>query len=47
VDAGAVNVLYGAGVGLRANGNQLWHQNSTGIADVAEFDEDFGISLPT
>ena len=32
--AGAVNVIYGAGVGLRATGNQLWHQNSTNVADA-------------
>jgi hypothetical protein len=45
--AGAVNVFYGAGVGLRANGNQLWHQDSTGIADAAEDGDAFGESLPT
>jgi FG-GAP repeat protein len=43
--AGAVNVLYGSGVGLRANGNRLWHQNSTGIADAAEAFDRFGSSL--
>jgi hypothetical protein len=45
--AGAVNAIYGAGVGLRANGNQLWHQDSTGIADEAETGDFFGDSLPT
>jgi disulfide bond formation protein DsbB len=44
-DAGAVNVLYGAGVGLRANGNQLWHQNSPEIADAANASDLFGFSL--
>jgi hypothetical protein len=44
-NAGAVNVIYGAGVGLRANDNQLRHQNSTGIADAAEFSDNFGSSL--
>ena len=36
VDAGAVNVLYGSAGGLTAAGNQLWHQDSPGILDVAE-----------
>jgi FG-GAP repeat len=40
--AGAVNVLYGAGVGLRADGNQLWHQDSPGIVDTAEEGDTFG-----
>jgi hypothetical protein len=46
-DAGAVSVLYGAGIGLRATGNQLWHQDSAGIADTAEIADQFGFSLPT
>ena len=41
--AGAVNVLYGSRTnGLSAAGNQLWHQNSTGVADVAEDSDQFG-----
>jgi FG-GAP repeat protein len=45
-DAGAINVFYGgAGVGLSAFGNKLWHQNSGGIADSAEADDDFGYAL--
>jgi hypothetical protein len=44
--AGAVNVLYGAGVGLRATGNQFWHQDSTGIADTAQGVDRFGFALP-
>jgi FG-GAP repeat len=44
-DAGAVNVLYGSELGLRADGNQLWYQDSTGIADTAEGFDSFGASL--
>jgi hypothetical protein len=43
--AGAVNVFYGSGIGLRANGNQLWHQDSSGIEDVAEAGDSLGSSL--
>ena len=43
VDAGAVNAIYGAGVGLRADGNQFWHQNSAGIGDVAGPSDLFGV----
>ncbi len=42
VDAGAVNVLYGSPSGLTAAGNQLWHQNSPGIAGTAERFDRFG-----
>jgi hypothetical protein len=42
VDAGAVNVLYGSASGLTAAGNQLWHQNSPGIAGTAEPFDRFG-----
>jgi hypothetical protein len=41
VDAGAVNVLYGTATGLSATGNQLWHQNSAGVLDVAEDSDHF------
>jgi hypothetical protein len=41
-NAGAVSVLYGSGPGLKATGNQLWTQNSAGIGDVAELDDQFG-----
>jgi len=44
--AGAVNVLYGAGVGLTADGNQLWHQNRAGVLGVAEPGDLFGWALP-
>jgi hypothetical protein len=44
-DAGSVNVLYGSASGLTAAGDQLWSQNSLGIADVAEDLDRFGASL--
>jgi hypothetical protein len=44
-EAGAVNVLYGVSTGLAATGNQFWHQNSSGIADVAEAQDHFGSAL--
>jgi FG-GAP repeat len=43
--AGAVNVLYGSSSGLTAGGNQLWTQNSPGIADKSEAVDEFGLSL--
>jgi len=47
-NAGAVNVIYGSTFGLhRSAGNpdQIWHQNSFGIMDIAEFGDAFGDSL--
>ncbi len=41
---GAVNVLYGRSTGLSAHGDQLWHQDVTGVDDEAEFDF-FGAAL--
>ncbi len=35
-NAGAVNVIYGSPAGLTSAGNQLWHQDSPGIASSAE-----------
>jgi hypothetical protein len=43
--AGAVHVLYGGPSGLTAGGDQLWHQNVSGIADKAEQIDFFGWSL--
>jgi hypothetical protein len=45
IHAGAVNVIYGSPTGLSEVGNQFWHQNSAGIADVAETDDRFGMFL--
>jgi len=44
-DAGVVQVVYGALGGLSVAGNQLWSQDSSGIAGVAESGDDFGFSL--
>jgi hypothetical protein len=46
-NAGAVQVLYGAGGGLTATGDQLWHQDSAGIEDGAEQNDWFGQTLAT
>lgn len=45
VDAGAVQILYGSSAGLRAVDNQLWQQDSTGLADSAEANDHFGQDL--
>ena len=44
-DAGAVAVLYGSTNCLRSTGNQIWHQDSQGIADIAEEGDEFGAAL--
>ena len=44
-DAGSINILYGSPNGLSATGNQLWHQNTTGILGVSEQGDRFGHSL--
>jgi len=41
-DGGAVQVLYGTSTGIKAAGNQFWHQNSAGIKDAAEINDFFG-----
>jgi hypothetical protein len=42
---GAVSVIYGSPSGLTAKGNQLWTQDSAGIAGRAEREDAFGHSL--
>jgi hypothetical protein len=45
-DAGAVHVLYGSAVKkLNAGRDQIWSQNSGGVADSAEIDDVMGVSL--
>ncbi len=46
-DTGAANVLYGGASGLSATGNQFWHQNTTGVLEVAEPSDHFGLALAT
>ena len=43
--AGVVNVLYGTSSGLSRGGNQLWSQDSPGVADHTEDFDVFGSAL--
>lgn len=43
--AGAVNVIYGSSYGIQRSGNQLWHQDKSGIEEDCETDDRFGSSL--
>lgn len=43
--AGAVNVLYGFGLGLETASSQYFTQNTWGVEGVAETDDWFGLSL--
>ncbi len=45
VVAGAANVLYGSSAGLSAGGDQIWHQDTSGVLGVAESGDLFAISL--
>lgn len=45
-DSGSLNVLFGfLGVGLTSIGNQIWHQNTTGVPGAQEDGDGFGSSL--
>ncbi len=44
-NAGAVSVIYGSIDGLTAAGDQIWHQNSPGIAGGSSNGDNFGYSL--
>ena len=46
-DAGTVHVIYGAEGGLNADGNQVWSQETPGIAGAPESGDVFGNSLAT
>jgi hypothetical protein len=43
--AGAVNVIYGSEIGLSTTGNQYWHQDVSGVLEVAEAEDQFGYAL--
>jgi FG-GAP repeat len=43
--AGVVNVLFGSADGIKAAGDQLWHQNVDGVKDSAETFDRWGSSL--
>ncbi len=45
VDAGAVEVIYGAADGLDSGARQFWHQDATDVQNVAETGDHFGFSL--
>jgi hypothetical protein len=46
-DAGGVAILYGSSAGLQAEApdDQFWTQDSRGVEDLAEIDDEFGWSL--
>jgi hypothetical protein len=44
-NAGAVAVIFGRAGGLSATNNQFWNQDTPGIADTAEFGDQFGSAL--
>jgi hypothetical protein len=44
-DAGAVNVIYGTVSGLDDPGDQFWHQDSTGINNEAEIEDEFAFAV--
>ncbi|MEO2019974.1 MAG: hypothetical protein ABGZ53_37040 [Fuerstiella sp.] len=46
-NAGSVNVLYGSVNGIQSSNNQLFHQDSPGIADIPERFDRFGAALTT
>ncbi len=43
--AGAVNVIYGSGGGLTSAGNQVFNQDSAGMADASEAGDSLGSAL--
>lgn len=45
--AGAVSVIYGCPGGLCATGDQLWHQDTPGVVEVGQANDDFGSALAT
>jgi hypothetical protein len=44
-DAGAIHTIYGGSGGLSTSGDQVFHQESTGMNDTSEEDDLFGFSL--
>lgn len=46
VQAGAVDVFYGSGTGLNVLTAETWHQDSAGLAGIAEPEDYFGWALP-
>jgi len=46
-NAGAVNVLYGSPSGLTADRDQVWYQDTPGVAGASETNDYFGAALAT
>jgi hypothetical protein len=46
-DAGVVNVLYGSVTGLTTDGTQLWTQNSHGVPESIDEEDNFGGGVAT
>ncbi len=46
-EGGAVNVIYGTATGLKADGNQIWHQDRSGVPSAMEDGDTFGETLAT
>lgn len=44
-DAGVVHVIYATEQGLHPHLDELWHQNTSGVADNSEADDRFGTTL--
>jgi hypothetical protein len=45
IDAGAINVIYGANGGLTATDNKVFHQDRPGMAETSERRDEFGAAL--
>jgi hypothetical protein len=43
--AGQITVIYGASGGLTSSGARAFNQNSSGVPDAAEFDDEFGSAV--
>lgn len=44
-NAGAVNIIYGSATGLDAAGDDFWNQDSDGINNSAEANDEFGLAV--
>jgi hypothetical protein len=46
-DAGGVSAIYGTAGGLAVAGDDFWYQDSDGINDTSEANDEFGVALAT
>ena len=44
-DAGAVNIIYGSRARLQESRNRIFHQNTDGVKEAGDRDDEFGFSL--